>query len=201
MNGIKISIINLMNKQQLIDFEIEIAKIYQEGKISGPIHLSSGNEDNLIEIFKDYKDGDWIFSTWRNHYHWLLSGRDPEELKKQILEGRSMHVFGDKFFTSSIVGGITPIALGIAKALQMEGSLNKVWCFIGCMAASCGLVSECIRYARGQNLPIIFVVEDNNMSVRAKTRETWGLGKTVDVRIYKYERKYPHAGSGKYVMF
>jgi pyruvate dehydrogenase E1 component alpha subunit len=190
-----------MDKQQLIDFETDIATIYQTGKIKAPVHLAGGNEDALLEIFKDYIQGDWVFSTWRSHYHWLLSKHDPEELKRQILEGKSMHVFGDKFFTSSIVGGITPIALGVAQALKMKGSLNKVWCFLGCMAVSGGLASECIRYARGHSLPIIFVVEDNNMSVRAKTRETWGLNKTCDLRVYKYERKYPHAGSGVYVMF
>lgn len=190
-----------MNKKELIKFEEEIAKLYEQAKIRAPIHLSGGNEDKLIKIFKEHKEGDWIFSTYRNHYHWLLSGRDPEELKRQILDGQSMHVFGDKFFTSAIVGGVAPIALGVAVALKIKNSPHKVWCFIGDMAGESGIVDECIKYAKGHNLPVSFVIEDNDYSVRALTRETWGRGRTRVNRRYKYKRQYPHAGTGKYVMF
>lgn len=191
-----------MNKKQLIKFEEEIAKLYEQTRIRAPIHLCGGNEDELIKIFKDYKKGDWIFSTYRSHYHWLLSGRDSKELRKQILEGHSMHIYGNKFFTSSIVGGIAPIALGVAMALKMQNFPYKVWCFIGDMAAESGIVHECIKYAKGHNLPIRFIIEDNGYSVRAVTKETWGMANTrVDNRRYKYKRRYPHAGTGKYVMF
>jgi pyruvate dehydrogenase E1 component alpha subunit len=191
-----------MTKQQLLDFESEIAKYYEEGKIHSPIHLHGGNEDELIEIFKAYRKEDWIFSTHRSHYHWLLSSRDPNELKTQILSGHSMHIFDRKFFTSAIVSGVAPIALGVAKALRMENSPERVWCFIGDMAGSGGLVHECIQYATGWDLPITYVVEDNCMSVRACTQAVWGTKEWDNkVIIYSYERKYPHAGSGKYVMF
>ena len=61
-----------MNKKQLIEFEKRIKKIYENGKIKAPIHLSGNNEDKLISIFKKIKTKDWVFSTWRNHYHALL---------------------------------------------------------------------------------------------------------------------------------
>jgi pyruvate dehydrogenase E1 component alpha subunit len=188
-------------KKEIIEFEEEIAKQYEQAKIRSPIHLSGGNEEELIKIFKDYRKGDWIFSTYRSHYHWLLSGRSPQDLRKQILNGHSMHVYGKKFFTSSIVGGVAPIALGVALALKKKGSSHKVWCFVGDMAAECGLVKECIRYASGHNLPIIFVIEDNGYSVRAITRQTWGEHRAKVTRRYRYKRHYPHAGIGKYVMF
>jgi len=191
----------MVDKQELIDFTNEIVSLYEAAKIKSPVHLSGGNEDQLIELFKHVKPNDWIFSTWRSHYHWLLSGRDKQELKNQILNGHSMHIFGDKFFTSAIVGGIAPIALGVAQALKMKNSPDKVWCFLGCMGASGGLAQECIRYASGHELPIMYVIEDNNLSVRADTRDTWGKGKANVVTAYKYTRKFPHAGSGKYIMF
>ena len=40
-----------MNKENLIEFENEIASIFNEGKIRAPIHLYSGNEDFLINFF------------------------------------------------------------------------------------------------------------------------------------------------------
>lgn len=202
-----------MQKKDLIDFENRIKKLYEEGKIRAPVHLSGGNEDALINVFKDYQKGDWIFSTWRNHYHWLLSGRDPQELERQILAGDSMSVYDDRFFTSSIVGGNAPIALGVALAMKLkqEGrvpelpqetfSPARVWCFIGDMSASCGLVKECVRYAEGHDLPITYVVEDNGLSVTTETEAVWGKAKGKKTAGYCYERKYPHAGTGKYVTF
>ena len=190
-----------MNKKQLIKFEDEIAELYKAGKIRGPTHLSGSNEKQLIEIFKMVKKDDWIFSTWRNHYHWLLSGRSPEKLKQQILDKHSMHVFDDKFFTSAIVGGISPIALGVAWALKRNKSKNRVWCFLGCMGSKCGISLESIAYAKGHNLPITFIIEDNGLSVKTKTHEVWGKKKKKKTIKYKYKRKYPHAGVGVFVLF
>jgi pyruvate dehydrogenase E1 component alpha subunit len=197
-----------MRKKELIDFEERIKTLFERGKIRAPIHLSGGNEDALIEIFKDYHEGDWIFSTWRNHYHWLLSGRDPGELERQIMAGDSMSVFDARFFTSSIVGGNAPIALGVALAIRLKGSSvgkgpahPRVWCFLGDMAASGGLAGECIRYAQGHDLPVTYVIEDNGLSVTTDTAGVWGKKKKKKARCYEYKRKHPHAGTGKHVKF
>ena len=42
-----------MKKEELIIFEKDIADLYKQGLIRGPIHLRDGNEDILIEIFKN----------------------------------------------------------------------------------------------------------------------------------------------------
>jgi pyruvate dehydrogenase E1 component alpha subunit len=190
-----------MNKQGLLKFTEEIKLLYEAGKIRSPIHLSGINEDQLIKIFKDIKKNDWLFGTWRSHYLWLLSGRNPKKLKEQILDNHSMHVFDKRFFTSAIVAGIAPIALGVAMALKKKNSKDRVWCFLGDGAFECGLSKECIRYAEGHDLPITYVLEDNGLCVRAKTQEVWGEKKKKKLIKYKYIRKFPHAGSGSYVMF
>ena len=56
-----------MNEQDLINFEEDIASIYETGKIRAPIHLRSGNEAQLVEIFKDIKVEDYVYSTWASH--------------------------------------------------------------------------------------------------------------------------------------
>ena len=190
-----------MTKKDLIRFEHMIADLYEKGKIQAPIHLAGTNEKQLIRVFKHVKKNDWIFSTWRNHYHWLLSSRSPKELRKQIVEGHSMHVFGERFFTSAIVGGISSIAMGVAWSLKKKRRKGHVWCFVGCMGSRCGITMESINYAKGHDLPITFVVEDNNLSVKTNTRESWGKGKKDKEIHYKYKRKYPHAGMGKFVLF
>ena len=208
-----------MIKEEIIKFEEEIAELYKQGKIRSPVHLGGGNEEQLIEIFNNVKPDDWIFSTWRSHYHWLLSGRDPDELRRQILAGHSMHIFGDRFFTSAIVGGIAPIAVGVAWSLKQKKVGSHVWCFLGDMGASVGIAMESIRYACGHDLPINFVIEDNNLSVKTDTKLSWGCkdcrkdnspralfacdpyNKTKKVTYYEYNRHWPHAGCGVFVLF
>ena len=196
----------MVDKQFLIDFELEDKEIYERGDIKAPVHLSGGNEDELIEIFKDIGKDDWVFSSWRNHYHALLHGVPRETLLDLIVRGRSMSVHSTepKFYSSSIVGGIIPIALGVAKSIEVKGGTNKVWCFVGDMTFETGIFYEAHKYATNFNLPLQFVVEDNNMSTNTPTDETWGgVKRNVpdDVIYYKYEREFPHHGTGNWVLF
>jgi len=194
-----------MNKKDLINFEKKVQKVYEEGKITAPIHLSGNNEDQLIEIFKKIDKDDWIFSNWRNHYHALLHGFDPDELFDLILEGKSMGIISvkDNFYSSAIVGGSLPIALGVAQSIKLKRQKNKVWCFVGDMTFETGTFHECYKYARNFDLPIEFVVEDNNMSTNSPTDQTWNKKSKVpdDVHYYQYERNWPHHGTGKWILF
>ena len=191
-----------MNRDDLIAFEADIAACFERGEIKGPIHLSGGNEDQLIEIFKNIKRTDYVFSTWRSHYHCLLHGVPPEKLKSHLLNGPSMNVnFPEhRFLTSAIVGGILPIACGVAAGIKRRGEKDKVWCFIGDMAATTGACHEATIYASRHALPIKFVVEDNGLSTNTPTQETWGneLGWRNSM-WYCYTRTVPHVGTGKWV--
>lgn len=180
-----------MTANELKEFSKEMSDLYQQGKIPAPIHLSGGSEEKLIGIFeKYYAPQDWIFSTHRSHYHWLLSGRSKDVLKEKILAGKSMHLFDDKFFTSAIVAGACPIAVGVALALKRKGiKKTNVWCFIGDMAVRTGLFNECLHYSKHHDLPIVFVNEDNKYSVNTETE----LMLTDKYLHYKYSREYPHA--------
>ena len=176
--------------EKLITFERKIADHWEAGRIQGPIHLSGGNEKELVEIFKDVKPNDWVFSTWRSHYHALLKGIEPSWLEDEILAGRSITIVNQehKFYSSAIVGGIIPIAIGVAMQAKASGSTNTVWCFIGDMAFETGQFYEMHKYATNHNLPIKFVVEDNGVSTNTPTIETWGSQKPIpdNVIYYKY---------------
>jgi TPP-dependent pyruvate/acetoin dehydrogenase alpha subunit len=192
--------------QDLIDFENDIISHWEGGEIRGPIHLSNGNEKELIRIFSKIGIDDWVFSTWRSHYHALLHGMEPDKLKQKILDGKSITIVDkeSKFYASAIVTGTLPIALGVAKAIKLQGSDNKVWVFLGDMAFESGIFYEVHKYARNYDLPLYFVVEDNGVSTNTPTLDTWnGIQREIpeDVIYYKYESKYPHYGTGKWVVF
>ena len=194
-----------ITKEELISFETNIKEKYEDGKIPAPIHLSKDNEDELLEIFQYVHKDDWVYSAWRNHYHALLHGFDREQLTNDIVEGRSMATSSNvnKFYSSAIVGGIIPIALGTAMALKRKGSDRKVWCFIGDMTFETGVFHESYKYAKNFDLPLQFVVKDNDLSTNTPVEETWGKKQEVpdDVIFYEYERGFPHHGSGTWVLF
>lgn len=199
-----------MTPDELIAFEKQVADDFNNKLIPFPIHLSGGNELQLLEIAKDFKKGDWFFGTWRQHYLALLSGIPPEEVRHQIMSGRSMTVCSPahNFFSSAIVGGCFPIALGVAWKLHREGSKNRVWVFAGDMGAMSGMAYECSNYARWHGLNLYIVVEDNGKSVCTVTKEAWGqpykrspAAHIVANRDYEFELPYPHAGAGQRVQF
>jgi len=160
--------------EKLIRFEDRIVEHWEAGKIRGPIHLSNGNEEQLIEIFKRVSENDWVLCD-----------------------------IDDKFYASAIVGGTLSIALGVAMGIKQKGSDEKVFVFVGDMSFESGIFYEVHKYARNFDLPIVFVVEDNGVSTYTPTEATWNTKREIpsDVIYYTYKSKFPHYGTGKWIAF
>lgn len=225
----------MKTKEELIAFEEWTCNTFNEGKLKSPVHLNGSidgkQEDELIKIFENIKPQDWVFTTYRSHYHALLKGVPEQRLKDWILDNKSIHFMDSEYkvFSSAIVGGTLPIALGVAMAIKKKSKIEvgdlvykngegyhksfepHVYCFIGDMTASLGVFNDCISYAIHNDLPITFIIEDNGLSTDTKTHEVWGMSrKRFDdyfkelqtnkrIKYYKYERKYPHYGTGKFI--
>ena len=199
-----------MTPEDLIGFETEIADLFNASKIRAPIHLYYGNEVQMIEVFRDVKPEDWVFCSWRSHYQCLLKGVPRDQVKAEIMAGRSISLCFPEYrvVSSAIVGGIIPIAVGTAMGIKRRGEKGRVHCFMGEMTAETGIAHECIKYSTNFQLPIRFIVEDNGKSVCTDTREAWNQpvlsyenGQHPMVVYYKYQSKYPHAGAGVRVQF
>ena len=156
-------------------YETKIADLFNSGAIRAPVHLSDGNEAPLIELFSKVQPEDWVFCSWRSHYQCLLKGVKPEALESAILEGRSIALcFSDfNLYSSAIVGGQIPLAVGAALSIKLGNKKGHVWCFIGDMTSETGMAQTAIRYSEMHDLPITFVVEDNGISVLTETRKVW----------------------------
>ena len=209
--------------EELIAFEEDIAQEFNAGKIKAPVHLYSGGERELIEIFKDIRPQDWVLCSWRSHYQCLLKGVPKEELKAEIMAGRSIALNFPKYriVSSAIIGGVLPIAVGLGMAIKRTLSRPpkpNVHVFAGDMTAETGIFYECLKYVENFDLPVFFHVEDNDLSVCTDTKRVWGQKSiwgdefTTDaqhkaifsdhVTYFRYKaEKYPHAGSGKRVQF
>lgn len=199
-----------LSARELIAFEEDIAAEFNAAKIRAPVHLSFGNEEQLIRIFRTVKPQDWVLGSWRSHYQCLLKGVPRERLKAEIMAGRSISLCFPEYriVSSAIVTGVLPIAVGLGLAMKRAGSDSVVHCFMGEMTSETGVAHECIKYSRQWDLPVHWIIEDNGKSVCTDTRQTWNSQRltyenSTDPRItyYTYESKYPHAGAGVRVQF
>lgn len=194
-----------MTVDDLIAFEDEIAADFEAGQIKAPVHLAGGNEQQLIEIFRDIAPNDWVLTSWRSHYHCLLKGVPRQKLKDAIHAGRSIALCFPEYrvLSSAIVGGICPIATGLGWAIKERGGRERVHCFVGDMTEKTGIWRESATYAVGHELPVTFYTEDNGKSVITETKEVWGYYGSVRERHkrYLYTLTRPHVGTGKWVRF
>lgn len=192
---------NKISKQQLIDFESNIGVLFEDGELPFLMHFCGGNEDQLIKIFENINEDDYVLSTHRTHYHYLLKGGSIVNLLQKIKDGDSMFIFDKRinFLSSSILAGNAGIAAGIALALKMKGSTQKVWCFIGDGAEDEGHLYEAVKFVQSTNLPCTFIIEDNDRSVESTKEDrhsTYTINWPECVIRYNYIAVYPHVGNG-----
>ena len=205
--------------EKLIAFEEKVASDFKAGKINCPCHLSGGNEEELLGIFDLIKKEDYVLSTHRNHYHYLLKGGDPLKLMNELYgkptgvckgKGRSMHIYDKSinFYTSGIVSGMCGVASGIGLAIKntFKGKKRRphVWCFVGDGAEDSGHFIESVRFCSSRALPVTFIIEDNDFAVDSTREMRWHNHQPIqasNIIRYDYFRQYPHVGCGEHVSF
>lgn len=192
------------SRESLIAFEERIRQAWEAGELPSLVHLSGGNEGQLLDIFSEVHEEDWVFVSHRAHYHLLLKGMPEAELEANIRADRSMFNFCAKrrIYQSAILGGCCGIAVGVGRAIKDAGGKERVWCFLGDGASDNGHLYEAALYATGHDLPVTFIVENNNMQVDTPLEVRRGPHhRRLDfyapcVQEYHYTPRWPHAGSG-----
>lgn len=153
-------------------FEEKVAELYPQQEMRCPVHLCTGEEGIAVGVGISLKKEDFVFSTHRNHGHYIAKGGDIKLLMAEIYgrrtgcckgKGGSMHTISKdiNFFTSAIVGGGLPLACGAALAQLLKGSKNVVVSFFGDGAADTGTFYESLNFAFLKKLPVVFICENN----------------------------------------
>lgn len=164
----------LMLKSRLI--EEGIAKLWNDGLISGEMHLGVGEEAVMAAIVSQLQQDDAMALDHRGTSPLLMRGVDPVPLIREMLGredgmcsgmGGHMHLFSpEKLAASSgIVGSSGPAAIGFALAGQIlrPGSISVA--FFGEGASNQGMLMESMNLAVVWNLPVIFVCKDNQWAI------------------------------------
>lgn len=171
---------NLELAKKIREFEVNLLKDFEGGKISGTIHCCIGQELEEVELISQLKPGDIVTSNHRGHGHFLAYTKnfkglydELRGLKTGVNQGRalSQHIHQDNFYTTGIQGGLVPIACGMAMAEKMNKSGNMVLCFIGDGTLGQGILYESLNIASLWKLPICFVVENNQYAMSTSVKD------------------------------
>lgn len=161
---------------QVRRFEEQLILLYDAGEVAGHYHVCIGQEGTAVGVLAHAGPDDVVYTTHRNHGHLLLRGADPERLFAEILgratgysRGRSgtLHLSAPELgvpWSSALVGGNVPQAIGAAYALARLRPGSIVVCFFGDGTFEEGAVFEALNTAAVLALPILFVCENNGLS-------------------------------------
>lgn len=153
--------------------ERRLAEARRDGVVGGPVHLGVGQEAIAVGLSAHLRASDRVFGAHRSHSHLLALGSSVHKLFAEVLGkdtghsrgmGGSMHLWDEStgFFGSvPIVAGTVSLAVGAGLAARMQGRGDVAVAYLGDGAVEEGVVHESLNLARMQNVPIIFVVENN----------------------------------------
>jgi pyruvate dehydrogenase E1 component alpha subunit len=213
-------------------FEEKAGQLYGMGLIGGFCHLYIGQEAVVVGLEAATKEGDKRITSYRDHGHMLACGMDPKGVMAELTgreggyskgKGGSMHMFSkEKHFYGGhgIVGAQVPLGAGLAFSDKYRGNDNVTFAYFGDGAANQGQVYETFNMAALWDLPVIFVIENNQYAMGTAQKrststpdlytrgEAFGIsGQTVDgmdVLAVKEasEKAVAHcrAGKGPYIL-
>jgi pyruvate dehydrogenase E1 component alpha subunit len=157
--------------------EENIAKEYVNNQMRCPVHLSIGQEIVSAVVGLNQRVRDTAVSSHRAHAHYLAKGGDLYKMIAEIYgkvtgcckgRGGSMHLIDlDVGFlgSSAIVGNSIPIGVGAGFTHKLNNSDALSFVFLGDGAIEEGSFYESINFSAVQNLPIVYICENNLYSV------------------------------------
>jgi pyruvate dehydrogenase E1 component alpha subunit len=166
-------------------YEVAIAELWRRGKISGEMHLGTGEEAVNVGVARHLQDGDAVALDHRGTPMMLLRGVDPRSLLREMMghedglcrgRGGHMHLFApDRLAASSgMVGASGPLAAGFALAAKRLRKRAIAVAFFGDGAVNEGQLMESFNLAVAWNLPVLFVCKDNGWAITTRSTDVTG---------------------------
>ena len=146
------------------------------GPIPGELHLAAGHEAAGVGVCEHLGPEDTVTATHRPHHVAIAKGVDLKRMTAEIFgrrtglckgKGGHMHLFDPEvnFACSGIIAQGSPPAVGAAMAAKKRGTTDVAVSFIGEGAIDQGGFLESLNLAAVQDLPVVFVVEDNDWAI------------------------------------
>jgi len=165
-------------------FELSAIEQYRLGNIRGYLHPYLGEEGIATGSIAALQPDDYIVSTHRGHGHAIAKGHDPRRMMAELFgketgycrgRGGSMHVASRSVHNlgaNGIVAGGLGIADGAALAIKQRAGSEVVVAFCSDGSSANGMWHESLNLAAIWDLPVIFVLENNQYAVSTPIRDS-----------------------------
>lgn len=159
-------------------FEEKAGQLYGLGLIGGFCHLYIGQEAVVTGLQSAIEPGkDSVITGYRDHGHMLACGIDPKIVMAELTgrasgiskgKGGSMHMFSVEhgfYGGHGIVGAQVSLGTGLAFAHKYKEDGGVCLAYFGDGASNQGQVYESFNMAELWQLPVIFVIENNQYAM------------------------------------
>lgn len=161
------------------------------GQIPGEMHLSAGQEPVAVGICEHLRTDDAITGPHRPHHLAIAHGIDIDRMMAEIFgrstglckgKGGHMHLFDAEthFSCSGIIAEGYPVSCGQALAFKREGAGRVSVAVAGEGAANQGAFHESLNLAALWNLPVVFVIEDNDWAISVPRSASTSVASNAD---------------------
>jgi acetoin:2,6-dichlorophenolindophenol oxidoreductase subunit alpha len=146
------------------------------GQIQGELHLAAGQEAAAVGVCHHLRDDDTVTAPHRPHHVAIAKGVDLKRMTAEIFgretglcrgKGGHMHLFDPdvNFACSGIIAQGCPPAVGAAMAAKKRNDDSIAVAYLGEGAISQGAFLESLNLASVHDLPVVFVIEDNDWAI------------------------------------
>jgi TPP-dependent pyruvate/acetoin dehydrogenase alpha subunit len=146
------------------------------GPIPGELHLAAGQEAAAVGVCHHLRDDDVVTAPHRPHHVAIAKGVDLKRMTAEIFgretglgrgKGGHMHLFDPdvSFACSGIVAQGCPPAAGAGLAAKKRNTDSVAVAYLGEGAVDQGGFLESLNFAAVHDLPVVFVVEDNDWAI------------------------------------
>ncbi|AHG04651.1 acetoin:2,6-dichlorophenolindophenol oxidoreductase subunit alpha [Halobacterium sp. DL1] len=146
------------------------------GPIPGELHLAAGQEAAGAGVCAHLRDDDTVTAPHRPHHVAIAKGVDLKRMTAEIFgretglssgKGGHMHLYDPdvNFACSGIIAQGCPPAAGAALAAKKRNTDDVAVAFLGEGAVDQGGFLESLNFAAVHDLPVVFVVEDNDWAI------------------------------------
>jgi acetoin:2,6-dichlorophenolindophenol oxidoreductase subunit alpha len=178
-------------------FDLRLSTLVKQGKVRSGVYTGIGQEAIIVGTCFGLRREDFICPLHRDLGALLMKGVDARTMMSQMFakttglsKGRdsALHsgvtelgIFGN----TSMLGANLPVAAGIGYTFKMEKSDNVVIAYFGEGASNVGDFHEALNFAGVQQLPIVFICENNQYAYSVPLEKTMAI-EDVAIRAEGY---------------
>src|SRR5215216_5400145 len=173
-------------------FDERLSVLVKQGKVRSGVYTGIGQEAIIVGTCFSLRKEDFIAPLHRDLGAFLMKGVEPRVMMAQMFakttglsKGRdsALHsgitelgIFGN----TSMLGANLPVAAGLGLTFKMEKRDNVVVAYFGEGASNTGDFHEALNFAGVQQLPVIFICENNQYAYSVPLEKTMAIDDVAD---------------------